>query len=174
MTRNSWQRAALPRWALMLVVVAVLMALAAASVADARGFGGSRFGTRRGGFGGFGGAGFFYGPFGYYPNYAGGYLPDGAYGFENTAIAAALEVGAIDLNIKPRSAEVLVDGIYRGQVRNFDGYPRRPTYLWLPAGEHTITVRKGGYPTWEEIIEVEAGVIIDVKMRLERQVVSRG
>ena len=80
----------------------------------------------------------FYGPGGY-PFYSSrfgwGYLDYGAYGrgYEqpNPTLARALGVGALDLDIKPRSADVFVDGEFVGQVRDFDGYP---SFLWLAEG----------------------------------------
>ncbi|MCZ6506961.1 MAG: hypothetical protein O7A04_02775 [Acidobacteria bacterium] len=36
-------------------------------------------------------------------------------------------------------------------------------------GEHTISIRKGGYPTFEETFDVEAGAIINVKLQRVEQ-----
>lgn len=71
--------------------------------------------------------------------------------------------GAIDLNVKPKKAEVWVDGEYVGTVGEFDGYP---AYLWLEEGEHTITIYRGGYESWERNVAIRPGAVIKVKHKL--------
>ena len=91
---------------------------------------------------------FFYSPFywgGWYPGFGFGpypfYAPYGyGYGYR-PAIAEAR------LQIKPRDAEVFVDGYYVGRVDNFDGVFQR---LDLPPGEHEIEVYREGYRTYRQ------------------------
>jgi hypothetical protein len=93
---------------------------------------------------------FFYSPF-YSPFYWGGWYPGfgfgpypyyGPYGYGyGRAIAEAR------LQIKPRDAEVFVDGYYVGRVDNFDGVFQR---LDLPPGEHEIVVYRDGYRTYRQ------------------------
>src|SRR5262245_31353032 len=86
------------------------------------------------GYGGFG-LGGYYG--GYYdPWYYGGYQGGGGYyrddGYE----------GQLRLKVKPRSAQVFVDGYFAGVVNDFDGVFQR---LHIEPGPHRIEVREDGY-----------------------------
>jgi hypothetical protein len=109
---------------------------------------------------------FFYGSF-YYPFYWGPrfypYRPFAETGGLRPGVARALGIGALKLNVKPRKAEVFVDGELVGQVRNFDGYP---SFLWLEEGKHRITIYKGGFKTFEEEIEFTPGIVRSLKLRL--------
>jgi hypothetical protein len=90
-----------------------------------------------GGYGGYGGLyGGYYDPwYGGYPAY-GGYDPQG-FGYDNND-----EDGTLRLKVKPRDAEVYVDGYYAGVVDDFDGIFQR---LHLDSGPHRIEVRAPGY-----------------------------
>jgi hypothetical protein len=113
---------------------------------------------------------FFYGSF-YYPHYWGPrfyppfypYGPVGESAGLQPAVARALGVGALKLNVKPRKAEVFVDGEFVGQVRNFDGYP---SLLWLEEGTHRITIYRGGFKSFEDEIEFTPGIVRSLKVRL--------
>jgi hypothetical protein len=72
--------------------------------------------------------------------------------------------GAIDLRVKPGEAEVWVDGKYVDEARELDGTPR---FLWLPEGAHKLTVRKGGFATFEAPIEVRRGTVKQLKIRMK-------
>ena len=67
------------------------------------------------------------GPYGYPPMYRG-------YRIDATA--------SVRVEVKPKEAEVYVDGYYAGIVDDFDGVFQR---LRLPPGEHEITLRLPGY-----------------------------
>jgi len=73
-----------------------------------------------------------YGPYGY-PSY-------GAYGYPSSYTAFA--DGDLRLKVKPRDAQVFVDGYYVGLVDDFDGVFQR---LHLPSGPHRIEVRAPGW-----------------------------
>jgi hypothetical protein len=73
-----------------------------------------------------------YGPYGY-PSY-------GAYGYPSSY--AAVADGDLRLKVKPRDAQVFVDGYYVGLVDDFDGVFQR---LHLPSGPHRIEVRAPGW-----------------------------
>lgn len=99
------------------------------------------------------GGGFFYNPFFYSPFYWGGWYPGfgygpypfyAPYGYGYGFRAAISEAR---LQIKPREAEVFVDGYYVGRVDNFDGVFQR---LDLPPGEHEIVVYRDGYRTYHQ------------------------
>jgi hypothetical protein len=76
---------------------------------------------------------YWYGGWGYSPyvygyGYAGGYY----------------DVGSVKLLIKPRDAQVFVDGYYVGIVDEFDGAFQK---LKLEEGPHRIEIRKDGFET---------------------------
>jgi hypothetical protein len=100
--------------------------------------------------------------FGYDPYFGPGYRPAGGID-PNVAMIAG--IGALDLNVKPGEAEVWVDGKYRAEAKDLDGYP---SSLWLKEGVHRIVVYKGGYAGFDEEIEVQAGVRKELKLRLEK------
>ena len=79
-----------------------------------------------------------YGNYGYgaygYPSYAYGYPPS----------YATFADGELRLKIKPRDAQVFVDGYYVGIVDDFDGIFQR---LHLDSGVHRVEVRAPGYET---------------------------
>jgi hypothetical protein len=72
----------------------------------------------------------------------GGYGYDGYYGSPAGGGYVRGEYGSIKLKVKPREAEVYVDGYYMGQVDDFDGVFQR---LDLEAGAHRIEIRASGY-----------------------------
>jgi hypothetical protein len=85
---------------------------------------------------GYGGAGYggYYG--GYYDPWYGGYptYPQTTY--------TTTDEGSLKLKIKPRNAEVYVDGYFVGVVDDFDGIFQR---LHVDSGAHRIEVRANGY-----------------------------
>jgi hypothetical protein len=111
---------------------------------------------------GFGGVGFgsyygsFYDPYVFYdpfsPWYRGygsnglygayGYPSYGGYGYPSSY--STIADGSLRLKIKPRDAQVFVDGYYVGIVDDFDGVFQR---VHLPSGPHRIEVRAPGYET---------------------------
>ena len=71
--------------------------------------------------------------------------------------------GVIDLNVKPKRTEVWVDGAYRGQVRQFDGYPGK---LRLLPGWHVIKLVTPDGDVARQRVRVKAGHEIDVRLDL--------
>ncbi len=103
-------------------------------------FGGLGFGSYYGGFGSYYG---FYDPF-YAPFYGAslGYGGYGGYGgYAGVRTRGPLE-GSLRLKVKPRDAQVFVDGLYVGIVDDFDGVFQR---LHLDTGPHHVEVRATGY-----------------------------
>jgi hypothetical protein len=158
----------------VVATVATLAALALAEPAAVFAHGRGRGGRGpvivvRGGWGGFHpysrfgwgwGLGY-YGPWGPYVGpYA--YGPEGGVDL-NVAMMAGY--GAVDLDVKPGSAEVWVDGKFMAEAKELDGYP---SFLWLKEGVHHVVVYKGGHERFEEDIEVDRGVRKDLKIRLEK------
>ena len=93
----------------------------------------------------FGYSPFFYDPFfsgvGWSQWYPYPYPPPYYYGGRSAAISEAR------LEIKPRNAQVYLDGYYVGVVDDFDGVWQR---LDLPSGDHEITVYLQGYQTYRQ------------------------
>lgn len=106
------------------------------------GWGGLGFGGLYGGYwGGWGGG--FYDPWWY-----GGY-PAGGWGG-----GAVYADGGLKLKMKPRHAEVFVDGYFAGRVDDYDGFLQR---LRLEPGPHRVEVRLDGY----EPLSFEVRIIPD-------------
>jgi hypothetical protein len=153
---------------LVVALAAAAMALVLPGTASAHGHGHGHGGhVVVGGFYGYGpyfGYGWGFGPF-WGPYWWG---PPGFYGNQvgvdmNAAMIAGM--GGLDIDAKPNRAEVWVDGKYYGEARDLDGYP---SYLWLKQGPHKIEVYKGGYAPFSEQIEVQQGMMRQLKVRLEK------
>lgn len=112
---------------------------------------------------GYGYAPYYYGPYSPYwgPYY--GYAPSTGGGIDpNVATIAGL--GGINVNVKPAEAEVWVDGKYVGDAKNLGGHP---SYLWLPVGTHHLQIRKGGYATFDTQVDVQRGMVRELKLHLK-------
>jgi hypothetical protein len=97
----------------------------------------------------------FYGAWGYpgaWDRYDYGWYPD---------------AGALDLNIKPKRAEVWVDREYLGSVDSYDGFPR---YLWLQPGEHHLVVYLDGHETFARKVTLRRGEILAIRYELREGV----
>ncbi len=68
------------------------------------------------------------------------------------------------LQVKPRSAEVYVDGYLAGTVDDFDGALQR---LRLPAGEHDLTLYLEGYRTVTQKVLFRPRATINIKYDLQ-------
>ncbi len=103
----------------------------------------------RWGYGGFGLGYFYYSPWSWYGP---GYYPGGGWSRDD---------GGVRLKVKPRDAEVLVDGYYAGVVDDFDGSFQS---LKLDAGSYRIEVRKPGFES----------LGFDVRVQRDRTITFRG
>ncbi len=99
-----------------------------------------------------------------YAFYSGAYLFPSVYGGYGRSYGASRYLGALDLNIKPKKAEVYLDGEYIGLVKDFDGYP---SYLWLERGTYDISFYLPGYQTLTRSLKLFPGTVVDVRLRLE-------
>lgn len=101
----------------------------------------------------------FYGPFysGWYPFYAQYPYPYGRYRYRGTWASARIEV-------KPREAQVYLDGYLVGMVDQFDGVFQR---LDLPTGEHELEVYMKGYRTYRQRTLFRPGESYHFKAMLE-------
>jgi len=71
--------------------------------------------------------------------------------------------GAFDLNVKPKKAEVFVDGIYVGTAGKLDGYP---SYLWMERGDHELIFYLPGYETVVRQVTAIPGGVIDLSFEM--------
>ena len=107
------------------------------------------------GYGAFG-LGFYYWPWGWSPGYYGYGGYGGGYGY-----SSGYDLGSLKLKVKPRDAEVFVDGYFAGTVDDFDGIFQA---LKLDRGAYRIEIRKPGYTTLQ----------YDVRVQPERTLTIRG
>jgi hypothetical protein len=148
-----------------LVVVVALAALPLGSPASAEAHGhhgGVYVGV---GFGGFYG----WGPYwGWGPWWGWGWGPSpyyyGAPGGAVLGYAMMSGMGGLDLSVKPKEAEVWVDGKYVADARDLDG---DPSYLWLKGGSHHVVIYKAGFRSFDEDIDVNVGMVRELKLKLE-------
>jgi hypothetical protein len=100
--------------------------------------------------------------------YAGSpYYPYGSYGYGHYSSpwqASGHDVGGIRLRIRPRDAQVFVDGYYAGLVDDFDGTFQS---LRLEQGGHKIEIHMPGFEDLELDVHVQAGrtITLDEDMR---------
>jgi hypothetical protein len=71
------------------------------------------------------------------------------------------DIGSVKLKVKPRDADVFVDGYFAGQVDDFDGTFQS---LRLDSGAYRIEIRKPGFET----------LIFDVRVQPDRTITYRG
>jgi hypothetical protein len=96
-------------------------------------------------------------PYGYGYGYGGG--GGGGYYYDN---------GAVRLKVKPRDAEVFVDGGYAGIVDEFDGTFQK---LQLETGTHKLEIRKDGFETLSFDVHVTDDHTITLRGELKPAVV---
>ena len=114
------------------------------------------------GYGSYGLGYFYYDPYGWYdpypvyypgPTYTGGYY-DPRYGYGT---------GEIRLQVRPRDADVYVDGFYAGRVDEFDGFVQS---LRIEEGPHTIEIVAPGYEPLVFSVRIVAGRKINYRRDL--------
>jgi PEGA domain-containing protein len=91
--------------------------------------------------------GFYYWPWGWSPGYYGYGGYGGGYGYSSGYV-----LGSLKLKVRPRDAEVFVDGYFAGTVDDFDGIFQA---LKLDRGAYRIEIRKPGYTTLQYDIRVQ-------------------
>ena len=96
----------------------------------------------------------YWGAYGYPPYPYAGY-PYGYYGWASTRI-----------EVKPREAQVYIDGYYAGVVDNFDGVFQR---LDVPPGVHEVAIYLQGYQTYREKMMFSPGSSSHIKTVLQPQ-----
>jgi len=102
---------------------------------------------------------FYYSPFYYsssfYPSFYAQY-PYRPYGWRQPVYDRS---GSARLQVRPRNAQVFVDGYFVGLVDDFDGYLQR---LHVPAGEHELQFYLEGYRTIREKVLFRPGTTLKV------------
>jgi hypothetical protein len=102
---------------------------------------------------------YYYG-YGYSPGYyggGGGYVSSGD---------ADYETGGLKLKVKPRNAQVYVDGYFSGVVDDFDGMFQK---LKLRAGAHRVELRAEGYQPSIFDVLVVAGESVTYRAELKQK-----
>jgi hypothetical protein len=107
------------------------------------------------GYGGYGYGGYGYGGYGYDYGYYGG--------DRRGSYDQGQGYGSLKLKIKPRNAEVYVDGYYMGQVDDFDGVFQ---HLDLENGQHRIEIRANGYQPIVLDMKIEPGRTVTYENQL--------
>jgi len=109
----------------------------------------------------------YYGYSPYYLMYHRGYAPYhlyyGPYGYSRHYGGPTRSLGAVDLNVKPKKAEVYLDGKLVGRAGEFDGFPG---YLWLEEGTHQLIFHRDGFETVVREVKVMRDVVVDVRERM--------
>ena len=78
---------------------------------------------------------------------------------------AASNLAAVDTDVSPEQARVLLDGQLIGVADDFDGYP---DYLYLKPGHYTIEFQLQGYRSQKVEIDAQPGRYFPIKLDLER------
>ncbi|MDH3253769.1 MAG: PEGA domain-containing protein [Acidobacteriota bacterium] len=99
-----------------------------------------------------------YYPYPYYPVFPTLYY--GPYSHEYGDV----RLGAVDLNVKPKKAEVWVDGQLIGRSGKFDGFPG---YLWLERGRHELVFYHPGFATDVREVRILQGTVVKLNLRLQ-------
>jgi len=121
------------------------------------------------GYGSFGLGYFYYDPYWYDPYYWG--YPYGSYGYgsygsySQGSYGSSLDTGALKLKVKPREAQVFVDGYYVGVVDDFDGIFQK---LQLDSGAHRIEIRAEGYEPLAFDVRIEFDETITYRGELQK------
>jgi len=73
--------------------------------------------------------------------------------------------GAVETDVTPKKAEVLLDGRFVGQARDYNG---RWDVLWIEPGDHTLEFVKDGYMTLRTDVSVRAGTHVRISEALQK------
>jgi hypothetical protein len=80
------------------------------------------------------------------------------------------EPGAVALKVRPKTAEVYIDGRYLGTAGSFDGFPG---YLWLAAGTYRLELVQDGYANLERAIDVSPGQVLKFDLQMQEGAAER-
>ncbi len=113
------------------------------------------------GYGSYGLGYFYYDPYAWYDTYPVYSSPSYASGIYQYPYQ--YPTGEIRLQVRPRHAEVYVDGYYAGRVDEFDGFLQA---LRIEEGPHTIEIVARGYQTLVFNVRIIAGRKMDYRGNL--------
>ena len=113
------------------------------------------------GYGSYGLGYFYYDPYAWYDTYPVYSYPSYASGVYQYPYQYA--TGELRLQVRPRHAEVYVDGYYAGRVDEFDGFFQS---LRIEEGPHTIEIVARGYQTLVFNVRIIAGRKLDYRAEL--------
>ena len=99
-----------------------------------------------------------YGAYGYGHGYHGPVVYSNRHGYR---------MGALDLNVRPKNAEVYVDGQYVGLARQYDGFPG---HLWLEKGVYEVSFYRPGFETETRTVKILTDLILDLDLDLREGV----
>jgi hypothetical protein len=110
---------------------------------------------------------FSYGGGGYYGGGGGGYYGgySGGYGYGGTGSYPRNASGNLRLKIKPRDAQVFVDGFFVGVVDSFDGVFQK---LGIDAGGHRIEIKAPGHEPIQFDVLIAPGETVTYRGELRR------
>ncbi len=121
------------------------------------------------------GSGFAFGQYGYgrrrgypgygYYSYGYPYYPYGYTSYGYGQIAVNPYMGSLRLKVRPRDAEVFVDGYYVGLVDHFDGFAQR---LRLEEGTYQIEIRHPAYLPIDLDVLIIAGETVTFEEQMVR------
>jgi len=105
-------------------------------------------------------------PLGYWPYWYGPYRY-GWYGWDgwNGYGEDESQDASLKFEVKPKHADVFVDGYFVGNVDDFDGIFQR---LEVAAGNHSITLWCEGYRTVTQVVIVQRGDPLKLRYEMER------
>jgi len=116
--------------------------------------------------------------YGYAPYGSYGYAPYGSYGLygsysgygEESSRPAESPTGQIQLKVKPKEAQVYVDGYFVGSVEDFEGWGKHLTVKAAPEpGQvHKIEIRYPGYETLSFEVSMTPGQSITYRGELKK------
>ncbi|MGE5235288.1 MAG: hypothetical protein ACM3O7_02925 [Acidobacteriota bacterium] len=81
------------------------------------------------------------------------------------ASGAQSQLTAVDTDVEPEHARVLLDGRLIGTADDFDGYP---DYLYLEPGEYTLEFSLGGFKSETVQIDARPGRFFPLVVKLQR------
>lgn len=73
---------------------------------------------------------------------------------------ASADLGAVDVDVRPKGAKIYLDGQPIGNVGEFDGFPG---YLWLEEGTYDLVFYKEGHETLHEVVTIYPGLVIQLE-----------
>jgi hypothetical protein len=74
-------------------------------------------------------------------------------------------IGGLDLSVKPKKADVYVDGEYIGRAGQYDGWPGN---LWLESGRHELVFYYEGRETVVRNVRVRPGPVQRLRVDMEK------